>query len=503
MRENERINIMSKYTYDFVKDYIQKTGCVFLDDHYDGSRKKLNILGICKHPYQISFDTFKNRKVYNCRKCGYLRTSEKNKNSYDYVKEYIASFECELLSDVYERVDKKLIIKFKCGHIDSNKTFQTFKSIKQKICSDCSSIKLPFDFVKEYIENCGCKMISDEYYSNNEKIKIIGICGHTYDVSFSGFKRRHQYFCSNCARANAGLKRTLSFDYVKKIIAERGCELLNDEYIGASEPLKILFSCGHIWNRSFTLFKLSNPVCGNCSGTEKIEIEEVKKNFAKIGLKFITDEEYLGNKYKIGLIDNNGYKYYSTYKKLSKSKKENWNLSRFYSSNPYTLDNIKNWLTINNKSFELVSEKYNKAKENLMFRCLICNNIFERSWDNVLQSTGESLITKFLFNNDIEFISEKRFKDCKNIRQLPFDFYIPLLNVALEYQGIQHFSQVDFAGMGEDWAKDQFEQSKKRDQIKREYCKDKNIRLIEIPYWKKDLINDILSDELKLQEKGG
>ena len=44
------------------------------------------------------------------------------------------------------------------------------------------------------------------------------------------------------------------------------------------------------------------------------------------------------------------------------------------------------------------------------------------------------------------FESQKRFKDCKDKRQLPFDFYLPSYNVCIEYQGEQHYRPIDHFG---------------------------------------------------------
>ena len=54
------------------------------------------------------------------------------------------------------------------------------------------------------------------------------------------------------------------------------------------------------------------------------------------------------------------------------------------------------------------------------------------------KSTGEKIIYTILKKNKINFIEQKKFKDCRNKLPLPFDFYLPDYNLCIEYQGEQH-----------------------------------------------------------------
>ena len=97
-------------------------------------------------------------------------------------------------------------------------------------------------------------------------------------------------------------------------------------------------------------------------------------------------------------------------------------------------------------------------------------------------SRGEKIIRNFLKENNIMYEEQKKFKDCKNKLPLSFDFYLTEYNVCIEYQGIQHFKPVEhFGGV------DAFIKQKERDKIKKEYCKNNNIPLIEITYNNKNL----------------
>lgn len=93
------------------------------------------------------------------------------------------------------------------------------------------------------------------------------------------------------------------------------------------------------------------------------------------------------------------------------------------------------------------------------------------------KSKGEWFIENVLENNHIDYIYQKRFLDCKNIKPLPFDFYLPKYNICIEYDGSQHTIANDFWG-GENALKI----TQQNDNIKNQYCKNNNINLIRIPY---------------------
>jgi len=104
------------------------------------------------------------------------------------------------------------------------------------------------------------------------------------------------------------------------------------------------------------------------------------------------------------------------------------------------------------------------------------------------ESHGEKIIRLFLYNRRIKFEQEKTFNECKDINCLRFDFYLPDYNICIEFQGRQHYSSIKQFG-GEIG----FNNSQKRDQIKREFCLNNSIYLVEIPYWEIKNIEDILT----------
>lgn len=111
-------------------------------------------------------------------------------------------------------------------------------------------------------------------------------------------------------------------------------------------------------------------------------------------------------------------------------------------------------------------------------------------------SKGEDSIQDFLVNSKIEYVRQKTFPKCRYKRTLQFDFYLPDYDICIEFQGQQHYEPVDFGGRGIDWANNQFKLNRKKDNIKRKFCKKNNIILIEIPYWESDNIENILINTL-------
>lgn len=78
---------------------------------------------------------------------------------------------------------------------------------------------------------------------------------------------------------------------------------------------------------------------------------------------------------------------------------------------------------------------------------------------------------------NIHFIQQYTFPDCltENHFRCKFDFAIfekDRLKCLIEYDGIQHFQDTNFG----------LEKNQFRDNIKDNYCKQNNIKLIRIPY---------------------
>ena len=232
------------------------------------------------------------------------------------------------------------------------------------------------------------------------------------------------------------VSRRLTYEEVQKRIEERGCKLLSKEYYRNSDKLDILCPQGHTFKMKLNDFSNGHG-CPYCAGLARHSYEYIKEQIEKEGFVLLS-KEYKNARQKLDMICPNGHEVSVT-----------WN--NFYFG----------------------------------FRCKQCHN-----------SKGEIEISKVLDNMSIKYKHHHHFEDCKYINTLEFDFYIPSMNICIEFDGEQHFRPVAFGNMTDEQAKQQFEINKKRDEIKNTYCEQNKIKLIRIPYWDFDKIEKILNSQL-------
>lgn len=154
--------------------------------------------------------------------------------------------------------------------------------------------------------------------------------------------------------------------------------------------------------------------------------------------------------------------------------------------------------------YEVLGE-YIKAREPLLVKNLFCGHKYLISPDNLLrgkgcprcsmkQSSYMDIVEDFLSSNNISFEKEKRFEDCKLIRTLPFDYYIPEKNCCIEVDGEFHF----YRNQEPLNRRSRTDEVQKRDKIKDLYCQENGIKLVRLPYFRKKDFCNILASELQV-----
>ena len=155
----------------------------------------------------------------------------------------------------------------------------------------------------------------------------------------------------------------------------------------------------------------------------------------------------------------------------------------------------KNKFKHNNKyDYSLV--EYKGAYEKVILICPIHGKFSQKAYLHsggsgcpvCKSSKSEKEIITILNNLNVEYIHQKSFKDCRNINILVYDFFLPKLNMCIEYNGIQHYKPIDFFG-GEEGLK----KTKIRDNIKKKYCSENNLKLLIISY-KDNILQKIIKN---------
>lgn len=233
--------------------------------------------------------------------------------------------------------------------------------------------------------------------------------------------------------------KRLSYEYVKEYIESFGYTLLSKEYKNNKTELEIQCNdCGKIFYMRFNNFKDGKHRC-ECKSKPLVLTYEYVKNY----------------------IESCGYQL------LSKEYVNNRTPLLVWCGNP------------NHKPYEV---KFNNFKD-CNSRCPECN----------INSKGEEKIKETLIKYNIKFKQQYLFDDCRNVKPLPFDFYLPQYNTLIEYDGRQHYKLDCFNMNLLDLMNLKYNDNKKT-----QYCNDNNIKLIRIPYWNYNDIEKILKEELKV-----
>ena len=272
---------MGKYSYEYIKEYVENFGYILLSTEYKNNLTKLLIKCPKGHEYEVSFSNFKNNKS-GCPYC-----AGNARYSYVEVKEYIESFGYKLLSQEYTNAREKLKLQCPEGHIWEVR-FYSFKNNGTR-CFHCKvkerseKRKHSYDFVKNEFEKEGYKLLSTEYHKNDENLLVECPKGHNYEVRFNNFKQGKR--CPICELEKRPTYKKFSYEYVKKTIEDEGYFLLSKNYEGCYEDLIIRCPENHIYVVNFNNFKNNNrrcPYCNESKGEKRIAIYLNSENISFI-----------------------------------------------------------------------------------------------------------------------------------------------------------------------------------------------------------------------------
>lgn len=471
---------------------------------YTTTHSKVEIkCNTCNHVFSIQPSSFLSGT--RCPQCAIKRRKEKNKKTHkQFVKEVF-----ELVGDEYTVIGRYVNLKLKLAmkHNTCKHVWETIPSnfLKGHGCNKCANnIKKSHEqYVQEVYGKVGEEYtVVGNYVNSFTKIDIRhNTCGKTNSIFPPNILKG-----SRCRHCFGKIKKTHE-EYVAEVYKLEGnnYSVLSD-YINSKIPIKMRHNeCENEYTVRPSEFLKGNR-CYNCRLKENAQkktktpeqftsevFELVGDEFTVIG-KYIhgrTDLEIMHSECgKIFAVKPFAFRITPTCPLCSKGVKitqENF-VKRVYEleKDEYSVTGkVLNAKTPVQMKHNKCGREYLVAPSNFFGgkRCPKCKD-----------SKGEIAIEKWLESKKISFHKEFTISECRYKKPLPFDFAVFKDDgtfILIEYQGLQHYRSVERYG-----GKEGFEERKRNDKIKKDYCIANNIPMIEIPFWHLKKIDQILDKEL-------
>ena len=330
---------------------------------------------------------------------------------------------------------------------------------------------------------CQCLVCNERYYATAYDVKIGKIHKPCASRIASSKKRKtHEQFVQEVTQIFPNI--TISGEYVNaKTKISCHCNIHNTDFL--SDPDHLLSG------------KSGCPACRS----EKISAALIKSSddFVK-DLQKVTDdieviEPYKGSHRTIGVkCKICGFMWQPIAGSLLAG-----NGCPHCSGRYKTTEEFRNEIYKYNQFIEIVGEYYN-SQTKILCKCKKCNNMWYANPSNLKisgcpvcnMSHGEKSIKKYLDDIGLEYIYQKSFENLLGVKggKLSYDFYIPDLNILIEYQGEFH------DGTARQQSCDDYMIQLEHDKRKRQYALNNNYKLIEIWYFDYNNINEILEREI-------
>lgn len=317
------------------------------------------------------------------------------------------------------------------------------------------------------------------YSGSLEKIKIICPIHGDFEKRYSDHLSGRG--CPKCIKKYKNILKGNKF--IKKCmnIHDHKYDYSLVEYLGSNKKVKIICKIHGIFNQT-PMSHLSGGGCPNCYYQRSSESQNwgletfIQKSILRHGQKYdYSKTHYINSTTKVDIV----CKTHGEFSQIPTSHiifNEPCPKCRKYSSE-YILSRF---IKKHNNKYDYSMFNYDINKHNTKsYIDIICpkHGIFNQRINHHIRGTGcpvckesigEKLINEILIELNQEFDRQKTFDGCVSQNRLLFDFFIPIHNICIEFDGDQHIRPVKIFG-----GVDAFNKIKLRDKIKNDFC-DKN-----------------------------
>jgi len=364
------------------------------------------------------------------------------------------------------------------------------------------------EFLKRAKEKHGDKFSYNfitKYISGKQKVKFVCVNHGEFWTSFAGHIRASGGGCPLCRYIISGVNQRITFkEFVKRSNEIHGgwFEYDPSTYKQTANKTKIICPEHGEFHQTPPNHLKSTKPCPKCRGIFVTDFE----SFLNKAREIHGDEyEYIESSYtssqgkisftckKHGLQNIWLQGHISGGKGCPECSLERRTINQTKTFDDFLLDAMR----VHKSKYEYVESTYSSALKKMEIICEI-HGSFLQSPDNHLHgkgcrkcktSHGENYIKEILEENDIEFIFDWSDHDCIVKRPLKFDFFIPELNIIIEYDGIQHFEPSDFFG-----GEKAFKKLQKYDRLKNKWADKNGFKLVRVKYDQD--IDRVIDDEV-------
>lgn len=202
------IFIADKFTYEYVKEYIENEGFILLSKEYKRTHDKLTLQCKNGHIFEVSFNNFKRGR--RCRKCSNEKLRKERAMSTDEFIELVNINYNGNFTVLGEYINRRTDILIKCNICNSEPFYVKGQSLingRHKLgCPNCSPIRNTLksnkEFTDEFYDLVGNEYtILSKYKGNKKKITVRHNCescgNYEYEATPSHFLSGER--CPKCS----------------------------------------------------------------------------------------------------------------------------------------------------------------------------------------------------------------------------------------------------------------------------------------------------------------
>lgn len=194
MRLEAKMGGKPRLTYEEVKQYFDNRGCKLLETEYKNHNTPLRYIATCGHEHQISFSNFQQGKGDLCRACRYRANAIRQSRGHEEIKAYFEAEGCRVLNDDFVSQNDKVRYIARCGHENVLDFDHFFYQKSGRVCNRCSkSIRYDIERVRQCFADEGCELLDTEYKNCKTRLTFRARCGHITHLDFDHFLNAKDY----------------------------------------------------------------------------------------------------------------------------------------------------------------------------------------------------------------------------------------------------------------------------------------------------------------------